>query len=92
MRQFYERNVDWKRRCAMVYEQQREQLKQGETEGCTFAPAINRKSDKMAQVRRAECVAWITQLESTVTAEYCAAVALGLVFLWSPPLSSVTAP
>jgi hypothetical protein len=57
MRQFYERNVDWKRRCAMVYERQREQLKQGETEGCTFAPAINRKSDKMAQVRSAEGVA-----------------------------------
>lgn len=51
MRRFYARNVDWKNRCAQVYERQREQQQLGETEGCTFAPAINKKSDKIAQVR-----------------------------------------
>jgi hypothetical protein len=51
MRRFYARNVDWKNRCAQVYERQREQQKQGEEVECTFAPTINKKSGRMAQVR-----------------------------------------
>jgi hypothetical protein len=52
MRRFYARNVDWKQRCAKVYDRQREELKQGETKGCTFAPAINKKSERIAQVSK----------------------------------------
>lgn len=50
MRRFYARNVDWKNRCAQVYERQREQQQEGEVEECTFAPVINKKSERMAQV------------------------------------------
>jgi hypothetical protein len=52
MRRFYARNVDWKQRCAKVYDRQREELKQGETKGCTFAPVINKRSEMIAQVSR----------------------------------------
>jgi hypothetical protein len=50
LRSFYVRNVDWKNRCAQVYERQREEQKQGEEVECTFAPTIDKKSARMAQV------------------------------------------
>jgi len=51
MRRFYERNVDWKRRCALVYQRQREAMEQGEAKSCTFTPVINKKSEKFILVR-----------------------------------------
>lgn len=50
MRRFYERNVDWKRRCALVYQRQREAMEQGEAKNCTFTPVINKKSEKFILV------------------------------------------
>eukprot|EP00879_Flechtneria_rotunda_P007539 GHRR01007908.1.p1 GENE.GHRR01007908.1~~GHRR01007908.1.p1 ORF type:complete len:997 (+),score=431.54 GHRR01007908.1:3390-6380(+) len=49
LQRLYARNIDWKRRCKAVYERQRSIIAKGETAGCTFAPNINPKSEKIAR-------------------------------------------
>jgi hypothetical protein len=51
-RRFYERNMDWKRRCGQVYERQKHAAETEATQECTFSPAINRRSEKIVQVGR----------------------------------------
>jgi hypothetical protein len=58
MRRFYTRNVDWKRRCALVYARQQAAQAQEATQGCTFAPAINRRSEQIVQVGGVGGGAW----------------------------------
>lgn len=50
LQQLYARNVDWRQRCEAVYARQRSAAAASEVQGCTFAPAINRRSLQIAQV------------------------------------------
>jgi hypothetical protein len=56
LQRLYARNMDWRRRCEMVYERQRAQLAANKLDGCTFAPVINQRSERIAQVRDSVCV------------------------------------
>ncbi len=51
LERLYARNLDWRRRCEAVYQRQRAAEADAELDGCTFAPAINRRSELLAQVR-----------------------------------------
>eukprot|EP00775_Hariotina_reticulata_P007206 gene7206-7420_t len=49
LQRLYDRNIDWRRRCEMVYERQRAQLAANTLDGCTFAPVINQRSERIVQ-------------------------------------------
>lgn len=50
LQQLYRRNVDWRRRCEVVYAQQKHAEVREEMKKCTFVPRINQKSAKIVQV------------------------------------------
>lgn len=56
LQRLYQRNVDWRRRCEMVYTRQRYSEMKEELQGCTFHPVINKKSEKLVQVCANVCV------------------------------------
>jgi hypothetical protein len=52
LQRLYQRNVDWRQRCEVVYARQRYAEVASELQECTFRPEINKKSEQLVQVRR----------------------------------------
>jgi hypothetical protein len=50
LQRLYQRNVDWRQRCEVVYARQRYAEVASELQECTFRPAINKKSEQLVQV------------------------------------------
>jgi hypothetical protein len=51
LQRLYQRNVDWRQRCEVVYARQRYAEVASELQECTFQPEINKKSQQLVQVR-----------------------------------------
>ncbi|WIA14378.1 hypothetical protein OEZ85_002907 [Tetradesmus obliquus] len=49
LQRLYQRNVDWRQRCEVVYARQRYAEVAGELQECTFQPEINKKSQQLVQ-------------------------------------------
>jgi hypothetical protein len=52
LQRLYQRNVDWRQRCEVVYARQRYAEVASELQECTFQPEINKKSQQLVQVSR----------------------------------------